>query len=143
MHIQRSTKTHTRALLGTASACLVVGGLVSTGQAPVAMALVCLLILLTLMLLERRRMALLLWASVAFTAPFEGVRLAPVLALSDVLLIAAFIATLPDVLQGWRRVVPSGVLIAFSLLTAAGLFGTFFAPDVGASLSNLARSSSS
>ena len=104
-----------------------------------ALALVVLSILGGLTILERRRMAPVLWAGVAFTAPLQGIRTGPVLALSDLLLIAAFAMILPDVLVGWRRVVPAGVVIAFIVLVTAGLAGTFFAADVGASLANLVR----
>lgn len=113
--------------------------MVAVGRASTALALVAAGSLAGLTVLERRRLAPVLWAGVAFTAPLQGVRAAPILALSDILLVAALVAILPDVLIGWRRLMPAGVTLAFGLLITAGLIGTFFAQDVGASLANLVK----
>lgn len=120
-------------------ACAAAGLVAATGRASVALALVALAILGGLAVLERRRLAPLLWAGVAFTAPLQGVRVVGGLALSDILILGALVTILPDSLPGWRRVVPAGVLPAFCVLVFAGLIGTFFAPDAGASLANLVR----
>lgn len=119
--------------------CVAAGVMVAVGRGGAALLLVAAGFLAGLTILERRRLAPILWAGVAFTAPLQGVRVAPILAASDILLIAAVVAILPDVLVGWRRSLPSGVTSAFGLLVTAGLIGTFFAQDVGASLANLVK----
>jgi len=120
---------------------------VATGHENSAVALVGTAVVAGAIILERRRMASVLWAGVAFTAPMPGVRLTASLTetftvnitLIDLMIVAALVTILPDGLRGWRRVVPEGVVTAFGLLVAAGLLGTFFAPDVGASLVNLVK----
>lgn len=119
--------------------CAAAGLVAATGRATVALTLVGVAILAGATILERSRVAPLLWAGAAFTAPLQGVRVSTVLALSDVLLVAAFVTILPDAFRGWRRVVPPGVVIAFGLLLTAGLVGTFFAPSASASLVNLVK----
>ena len=120
-------------------ACLIVGALVAVGQALVATALVGCATVAALVIHQRRELAPILWDAVAFAAPLQGIRAVSVLALSDVLMVAAFAAVLPEALGRRRRVVPGSVVVAFALLIGAGLLGTFFAPDFGASMANLFR----
>lgn len=137
---RRSPSAAQWSVLGAGLACLAAGGLVVSGRPALALTLVVGTIGVTAALLERSRLAPLLWSAVAFTAPLQGVRVAPFLALSDVLLVAALATILPDVSRrSWRRVVPQGVMFAFVVLVGSGLVGTFFAPDVLASLANLAK----
>jgi O-antigen ligase len=85
-------------------------------------------------------MEVLLWGGVALTAPLNGVRISLLVAVSDVLLVAALVTSLPDVLRSPRRgVVPPALPIAFCIVIAAGIGGTFVAQDAGASLSNMAK----
>ena len=124
-------------LVGSLVGALGAGLVAATGRATLSLAVVGAAIVAGVTIVGRRHLAPVLWAGVAFTAPLQGVRVAPILAVSDVLLVAAVVTILPDALRGWRRVVPPGVLISFCSLIAAGIIGTFFAPDVGASLVNL------
>lgn len=129
--------TQGRTALACLLACLAAGVAVAYGGAILALGAVVAAIVVAAIILDRRRMATVLWAGVAFTAPMQGVRIAPVLTLADVLIVAAFATSLPEVLGGWPRVVPRGVVYAFGVLVSAGLAGTFFAPSVAASLGNL------
>ena len=119
--------------------CLAAGVALAAGHASLAAAATVLAVLGTLTLVEPRRVSLFLWAGVAFTAPMQGVRAAPLLALSDVLLVAAFVATLPEVVHRARTRLPRGLVVAFATLVASGLLGTFFAADTAASLVNLLK----
>lgn len=120
-------------------ACVAVGALVAAGQAAVATALVLAATFAAVMIHQRRELAPVLWGAVAFTAPLHGVRAGSVLALSDVLTATAFLMILPEALGRRRRVVPRSALVAFAAAISAGLVGTFFAPDFGASMANLVR----
>ena len=124
-------------MLGGLAACVAAGVLVAAGMVVLAGALIVFVVAGALIVLERRRIAPLLWAAVAVTAPLQGVRVGPLLAVSDVLLVLALLAILPDARLRRRRVVPRGVVVAFGLLVISGLIGTFFAASVTLSLVNL------
>lgn len=129
-----------RARLAGIVSCLVVGLVVATGRGLVAVLLLGVTLLTGAIVFERRRMARLLWAGVAFTAPLQGVRIAPTLAVSDLLIMAALVAVLPAfLLHRGRRVLPPGMIVAFGFVVASGLIGTLFAPDAGASLANVVK----
>ncbi len=127
-------------LAAAAVACLLAGLAAATGRASLALAGAGLLLGGVVAVGERRRVVLLLWGGVAFTAPFNGVRVSSILAVSDVLLVLALAASLPDVVRSPRRgVVPPLLAVALGIVVGAGLVGTFFAQDVAASLSTLAK----
>lgn len=119
------------------SGCTAFGLLVARGLTAVAVTLIAGVLLLGLMVFGRRRIAPVLWSGVAFTAPLQGVRVGSALALSDLLIVVALLAILPEVTRGWRQVVPGGVAMAFGVLVTAGLVGTFFAPSTVESISVL------
>ena len=119
------------------SGCAVAGVLVACGWAAIGATLGAGALLLGLIVFSRRRLAAVLWAGVAFTAPLQGVRVGSALALSDLVIILAVLAILPDVTRGWRQVVPDGLVTAFGVLVLAGLVGTFFAPSTAESIAVL------
>lgn len=133
-----TARGHRVSLLGL-TGCVVTGSLVASGQAMAAVVLVGGALLAGLLVLQRRRATDGLWAAVAFTAPLQGVRIIPEVALSDLLIVVALIAMLPHVRRGWRRTVPGGVVAAFGLIVVAGIVGTFFAPSTAASMGTLVK----
>lgn len=136
---RQSNAVGSKCLLAGLLVCLAAGGMVAGGQATIALMVVGVALLGLIIVLEQQRAATVLWSAVAFSAPLQGIRVAPILAVSDVLLFAAFLSILPNAFRGWRRSVPAGVVPAFGVLIVAGLVGTFFASDVRASLENFMK----
>lgn len=136
---RRSSEWERRVFRAGILGCSMAGLLIAMGWARFVVATVGAVFLAGAITLERRRLAPLVWASVAFTAPLQGVRVNRLLALSDVLLLLALLMILPEALRWRRRVVPAGLVFAFALLVGAGLVGTFWASDAGASLVNLIK----
>lgn len=134
-----STGTAGRALAAGILACLGAGVMAAVGQATAAFVLLGAVIVGAATVLERRRLAPVLWAGVAFTAPLQGVRVAPSIAVSDVLMVAASLSILPDVLHHRRRMLPSGTVTVLALLIISGLMGSFFATELASSLANLVK----
>lgn len=127
-------------LVASLTGSLLAGVAAAAEQAPLALAFVVLLVGSLVVLGERRRMVVLLWGAVALTAPFNGVRLSLLVALSDAFLLAALVASVPDMRRASQRPIVSPMLpLAFGLLIVAGLAGTFNAADAGASLVNMAK----
>lgn len=140
MGTERRGSWERRALSASLLACLLAGVVAAAGQAPLALAVAGLPVAGLVLVGERRRVVPLLWGAVAFSAPLNGVRVSPLVAVSDVLLVAALGASLPDILRApRRRIVPPALVIAGGVVIGAGLVGTFFAQDVAASLSNMAK----
>lgn len=126
------------AAITTACAATVVAA-VST-SVPVAVALAAGFVGMVALVTDRRRSAAVLWGAVALAAPFQGLRPAPFLTLSDIVMVLAVIATLPDTLTRRRsRVAPPPLVAALVLLVAGGLLGTFFSASPGASLLNMVK----
>lgn len=81
------------------------------------------------------------WGAVAFTAPFNGVRLSSSVALSDLFLLVAVVAMLPTIALRRRSLRRSGdgVLVGLAMIAAGGLVGTLFAVRPEASLVEVAK----
>lgn len=93
--------------------------------------------------LGSQRVAGVAWAGAAFTAPFNGVRVSRLVAVSDVFLVIAVVAMLPPmVLRGRAPVQPSshaGVLVGVGVIALGGTLGTLFAAQPVASLAGIAK----
>jgi hypothetical protein len=90
-----------------------------------------------------RGVAGLAWAGAAFTAPFNGVRVSSLVAVSDVFLVLAVVAMLPPMVVRGREPLRSssheGVLVGIALIAVGGTLGTLFATQPVASLAGIAK----
>lgn len=89
-----------------------------------------------------QRLAGVAWAAAAITAPFNGVRLSSVVALSDVFLLLAVAGMLPSIALGRRTslgAADNGVIVGLALIAAGGLIGAAVAVHPIASLTETAK----
>lgn len=109
----------------------------------VAAVLVALLLGRGLRAFGSRGVAGLAWAGAAFTAPFNGVRVSSLVAVSDVFLVLAVVAMLPPMVVRGREPLRSssheGVLVGIALITVGGMLGTLVASQPLASLAGIAK----
>ena len=87
------------------------------------------------------------WAGAAFTAPFNGVRVSSVVAVSDVFLVLAVLAMLAAMVVGEREPTTAsvrsspyeGVLLGVAVIAVGGTLGTLFAAHPVASFTGIAK----